>query len=144
MQKKILVAMLTLALSGAAAAETAGVQIYGSVDFGYSYRYDRNMNLVDSAASPAKSNSRLDGGLSTDNFIGFKGAEDLGNGAKAFFTLERSFNLDTGADGEGFDLAAYLGLETPAGTLIGGRIVTPYHELVGGVDPFAAGNVGTY
>ncbi len=145
MQKKTLALALMLVCGGVSlnAVAQSNVQIYGAVDYGYSYRFDANA-LLKSGAPHAKSLGRIDSGQSTDNMIGFKGVEEIGNGTKAFFVLERAFFLDTGADDAGFNLAAYVGFETPMGSLIGGRIVTPYHELLGGVDPFAAGTVGTY
>ena len=148
MQKKSLGLALALAFGtfGSAAVAQSNVQIYGAVDYGYSYRFNANSLLKNdgSGVSHAKSIGRIDSGQSTDNMLGIKGVEEIGNGTKAFFVLERAFFLDTGADDDGFNLSAYVGLETPMGSLVGGRIVTPYHELLSGVDPFAAGTVGTY
>lgn len=117
----------------------SNVQLYGNVDYGYSYRW----NAYKGSHVP-KSNSKIDGGLSSDNMIGFKGKEELGNNWSTFFVLERSFHLDSGLDGDGFDLGAYVGIQNAYGTLMGGRMLTPYHELLSSIDPFEASSVGTY
>ena len=88
--------------------------------------------------------SQFNGGQAAGNRIGFKGVEDLGNGLKAVFVLERGFALDTGADAGGFNRQAYVGLSGSYGTVVGGLVYTPYYTLVSGLDPFADGTVGTY
>ena len=90
MQKKTLALALMLACGGVSlnAVAQSNVQIYGAVDYGYSYRFDANA-LLKSGAPHAKSLGRIDSGQSTDNMIGFKGVEEIGNGTKAFFVLER-------------------------------------------------------
>lgn len=124
------------------------VQIYGIVDYGYSYRFDRkktNVPMFKQYDTASDSNSRFDSGISESNRLGFKGSEDLGNGLKFIFTLERGFNLDTGSDQSGFNRQAYIGLKSDKlGTLIGGKIYTPYYNLVSTLDPFKSGTVGTY
>ncbi len=141
MQKKLIALAVAAAASTGAFAQT-NVQIYGVVDYGYTLRHDRNETGKNVGIS--KTNSRFDAGQSAGNRIGFKGVEDLGNGLKAVFVLERGFYNDTGADIAGFNRQAYVGLSGSYGTVVGGRVYTPYYNLVSGLDPFADGTVGNY
>ncbi len=96
MQKKLIALAVATAASTGAFAQSSNVQIYGVVDYGYTIRHDRNQAAKDAGIS--KTNSRFNGGQAAGNRIGFKGVEDLGNGLKAVFVLERGFALDTGSD----------------------------------------------
>jgi predicted porin len=143
MQKKI-IALAIAGLASTAAFAQSNVTIYGSVDYGYSYRYDARTpnNFKD-----ANSASTLDSGIAQGNRLGFKGVEDLGNGLKAVFLLESGFGIDTGASAQGgllFGRQAYAGLTGGFGTLVGGRLYTPYYSLMLSIDPFANGTVGAY
>lgn len=142
MQKKLIALAVAAAASTGAFAQSSNVQIYGVVDYGYTLRHDRHNWAKDEGYS--QTNSRFDGGQSAGNRIGFKGVEDLGNGLKAVFVLERGFALDTGADAGGFNRQAYVGLSGSYGTVVGGKVYTPYYTLVSGLDPFGDGTVGTY
>lgn len=147
MQKKLIALAVAAAASTGAFAQT-NVTIYGVVDYGYSLRHDRHDGAKELGYS--QTNSRFNGGQSAGNRIGFKGVEDLGNGLKAVFVLERGFALDTGEDGKsgqalgGFNRQAYVGLSGSYGTVVGGLVYTPYYTLVSGLDPFGDGTVGTY
>lgn len=139
MQKKI-IALAIAGLASTAAFAQTNVTIYGSVDYGYSYRYD----TINPKNHPI---SGIDGGQAQGNRLGFKGVEDLGNGLKAVFLLESGFFGDTGVDhtsGSMFSRQAYMGLTGGFGTLIGGRLYTPHFSFVGAIDPFGAGTVGQY
>lgn len=150
MQKKFLtlaVATVISNISAVAVAET-NVQIYGIVDYGYTLRHDRIKAAKEVGYS--QTNSRFDSGQSAGNRLGFKGEEDLGNGVKALFVLERGFFLDTGGDAisyqglGGFNRQAYVGLSGNFGTIVGGLVYTPYYKMVSSLDPFADGTVGNY
>ena len=156
MQKKLIALAVAAAASTGAFAQSSNVQIYGVVDYGYTIRHDRlksvrtGNNAVINENTFSKTNSQFNGGQSAGNRIGFKGVEDLGNGLKAVFVLERGFALDTGSDANtgdgvsGFNRQAYVGLSGSYGTVVGGLVYTPYYTLVSGLDPFADGTVGTY
>ena len=163
MQKKV-IALAVAALASTGALAQSNVQIYGVVDYGYAFRHDPNRvyelvgqtkdengKVLQAGAwrkvnrnGAATVNSRIDAGQRNGNRLGFKGVEDLGNGLKAVFVLERGFNLDTGTDRNGFNRQAYMGLAGDWGTLAGGRIYTPYYSLVSSLDPFEDGTVGRY
>lgn len=119
MQKKLIALAIAAAASGAAFAQT-NVQIYGIADVGYvgidrdNFKYQNNINS---------------GVLSTSR-IGFKGAEDLGNGLKAIFTLEYGLLLDRnegiGASNNAVADARqqFVGLTGGFGTAVAGRLQT--------------------
>jgi predicted porin len=144
MQKKL----IALAVAGLASTVTfaqTNVTIYGVVDYGYAYRWD-GRNLSGSGSTP-NSQSQLNSGQELGNRIGFKGTEDLGNGMKALFQLEQGFLLDTGnqqVSGNQFNRQAYAGLSGNFGSIVGGRMYTPFYTLVVGLDPFQNGTVGAY
>jgi len=158
MQKK-LIALAVAGLASTAAFAQTNVTIYGLVDYGYSYRFDSRgfdaaFTQIPNAQRP-NSSSQLNAGQQSGNRLGFKGTEDLGNGLKAVFLLEQGFNLDTGTQaGNGltttadnqqmFNRQAYAGLSGGFGTVVGGRLYTPYYTFVSGLDPFGAGTVGSY
>lgn len=59
--------------------------------------------------------------------LGFRGAEDLGDGLRALFTLEQGFGVDTGTLGQGgraFGRQAFVGLSGDWGTVSLGRQYT--------------------
>jgi len=78
--KKTLIALAVLgAASGVAYAQT-NVTIYGVVDTGFVKKTGQDLDMDENV----------------NNRIGFKGVEDLGDGLKATFQLERRFNLADG------------------------------------------------
>lgn len=119
MQKKLIALAIAAAASSTAFAQT-NVQIYGIADVGYvgvdrdNFKYQNNINS---------------GVLSTSR-IGFKGAEDLGNGLKAIFTLEYGLLLDqnTGVGASNGGVAngrqQFVGLTGGFGTVVAGRLQT--------------------
>jgi predicted porin len=150
MQKK-LIALAVAGLASTAAFAQTNVTIYGQIDYGYSYRFDGRDILsvvpnVSGGPTPSGS-SRLDSGIDAGNRLGFKGTEDLGNGLKAVFLLEQGFQTDTGFSGQSgrlYGRQAYAGLSGNFGTVVGGRLYTPYYTFMLQMDPFANGTVGAY
>lgn len=68
------------------------------------------------------------GGMST-SYWGLKGSEDLGNNYKAIFTLEGFFQPNNGQYGSFpgdafYSRNAYVGIESPYGTVTAGRLTT--------------------
>ncbi len=149
MQHKIIALALAAVASSAAFAQS-NVQIYGAVDYGYTFRHlPMKMDLTtndppDFKYLSSSTNHRINSGQNIGNRLGFKGVENLGNGLKTVFVLERGFYLDTGADAGGFNRQAYVGLASDYGTVVGGRIYTPYYNLVSSLDPFGDGTVGQF
>lgn len=144
MQHKFM-ALAAAGLVSTSAFAQSNVTIYGVVDYGYAYRLD-GRNLSNAGPTP-NSASQLNSGQAFSNRIGFKGTEDLGNGLKALFVLEQGFNLDTGTEqvnGLAFARQSYAGLSGNFGTVIGGRMYTPYYNFMTSLDPFVNGTVGRY
>jgi predicted porin len=81
------------------------------------------------------------GGMST-SYLGVKGDDDFGGGYKGVFALEAFFRPEDGAYGrfEGdtfFARAAYIGLESPYGTVTAGRVTTSLFVSTILFNPFA-------
>ena len=137
MQKK-LIALAIAGLASSAAFADSNVTIYGLMDFGY-VRTSGNDGLV----SGTKGTNRLDSGISAGNRLGFKGAEDLGNGLKAIFESEFGFSGDQNT-GLGSVRHAYVGVTGGFGTVVGGRLDGVRYGIFNKYDAFAAGTVGNF
>jgi predicted porin len=137
------------ALLGTMAASTATAQssvtVYGLLDSGLVYT--TNINAAGDSITKVPS---LTGTFPSR--IGFRGAEDLGNGLQAVFTLETGLALDTGVMGQGnrlFGRQASIGLKGAWGTLTLGRQVNMTY-LAGmkadvlGPNLFAIGSIDPY
>jgi predicted porin len=132
--KKNLLATAALAAFSALAAPSAEAQsnvtLYGIIDAGISY--------VDNAARTGGSDSlvKYDDGVAQGSRWGLKGAEDLGGGLKAIFTLENGFNSGTGALGQGgaeFGRQAFVGIsKNDVGSLTFGRQYSFSTDYLGG------------
>ncbi len=130
MQKK-LIALAVAGLVSAPAFAQSNVTIYGVADayMGFGSHGDNDFQGVGS------------GGLSGSR-IGFKGAEDLGNGLKAVFTYEQGFDLDdtvnssstTGAGLGGKARQAFVGVSGGFGTISLGRQYAPGYHSSGAYD----------
>jgi predicted porin len=117
---------LMMGLAACAAASHAQIQsnvtMYGVIDTGVEY-----VNNVGAGRDGLARMPTLTGTL--PNWLGFRGAEDLGDGLKALFTLENGFAPDTGAANQGgrlFGRQAFVGLSNSWGTLTLGRQYTQY------------------
>jgi predicted porin len=127
MKKSLLALALLGAFAGAAQAQSS-VVIYGGLDAGMIKRTDQTLNI----------------GKRMNNFLGFKGQEDLGNGIKAVFQLETRFEPDTGtieSSATGiqrplFQGQSRVGLTGAFGTVRLGRGLTAYQETSIAFEPF--------
>ncbi|QGZ65029.1 porin [Paraburkholderia acidisoli] len=125
--KKPLFLIAACSVACAAHAQSS-VTLYGIVDAGFRY--------VSNAGG--KSQYALAGGNESASRFGLTGAEDLGGGYKAIFTLENGFTTNTGAlqGGLMFGRQAFVGMSTPYGTLTLGR---QYLTLSGYLGQYASG-----
>jgi len=122
--------------SGLAMAQSSSVTLYGVVDAGIQFNDSSAGNLT-SVVSGGRSGSRF----------GFRGAEDLGGGLSAIFTLENGFNADTGMQGQGnrlFGRQAFVGVKGGFGTVAAGRLAlfssgTGSFDMFGDQDPLVTG-----
>lgn len=67
--------------------------------------------------------------------LAFRASEDLGNGMKAFAKYNFSITTDGSAMGT---RDAYVGMSANFGTVLAGRLTTPYASSTGSYDPFKA------
>lgn len=128
MQKK-LIALAVAGVLAAPLAAQAGVEVYGqarmSLDF--SNNDDTTVGNEDKAISVSSNKSR----------IGFKGDEDLGNGLKALWQFEQEVAFDTSTWGSK-SRDSFIGLGGGFGTVLVGRINTPYKNTTQPMDIFAS------
>lgn len=115
--KKTLAALAVLgAFAGSAAA--ADVTLYGVVDLGLNYMYQK----VGDADATNTFSERA--GQNSGSRFGLKGAEDLGNGTTVGFVLENGFEADAGTLGQSgrlFGREALLWAKGSFGTIGFGR-----------------------
>jgi predicted porin len=144
----VIAAMTAIGIPALSAAQS-NVTIYGIVDV--TTRHATN-------ATPAWKNIVADGAF-TGSRLGFKGTEDLGDGAKALFSLEGGFDPSTGTSlqstaapgdygqaatpaGRFFGREALVGLSHPVyGTVTLGRQYTLAHQMSGRFQPLANPNL---
>lgn len=131
-----------LAATGAAAAQTGTVQIYGLIDAGYKLNDPDNVRGVATASTRG-----IASGHSAGSRVGLRGAESLGGQLKAFFVLENGLQLDTGMADQGgllFGREASVGVESSFGRISWGRIPNMSsnagtYAMMGSIDPFLTG-----
>jgi predicted porin len=126
MIKKILPAMIGVALAGGMTVALADVTVMGHID-------------------ESITKDDIDGGRDDTNFtcttcsIGFKGSEDLGNGLKAIFKLDWQYDINNrnggGYSGSFIDRDQWLGLAGNFGQVRVGTISTPYKSYGAMIDP---------
>ncbi|WP_175837744.1 porin [Burkholderia anthina] len=114
---------LAVAASGAAHAQSS-VMLYGSIDAALAHYNNAG----------GRSLFAMQSGDNESSYWGLKGAEDLGGGMKAIFTLESSFDVTSGQLSESsrlFAHNAFVGLSSNTfGTLTAGRQYDPTVDLV--------------
>ncbi|GJG95471.1 porin [Cupriavidus pauculus] len=129
-RKALAMAALGCVVSGGAAAQSS-VTLYGLVDSGVEYVSHAGAN----GSSVVKMTS---GGKNTSRW-GLRGAEDLGGGMKAIFTLESGIAVDTGkldTDNTLFDRRAWVGLQDKKlGSIRMGRDFTTTYDFMLPFDP---------
>ncbi len=115
--QKMLIALAVTSVLVAPLGSQAGVEIYGqariSVDF--SSNNDPGVGQEDSALTVSSNRSRL----------GFRGDEALSGGLKALWQIEQQVNFDTSTWGAA-KRDTFVGLNGTFGTVMLGRLITPY------------------
>jgi predicted porin len=123
-----------LVSSGTCLAQT-GVDLYGIVDVGLRATNGLGAN---NAPTPPGRTTALGSGVDNTSRWGIKGQESLGGGWRALLRLEGGINADTGSQAKSdrlFDRDAWVGLESPYGTLAAGRQPTLLSDALLPVDP---------
>ncbi|MEN8174685.1 MAG: porin [Pseudomonadota bacterium] len=121
MNKKLIAAAVAAAVALPMAAQ-GGVQIYGKIHASIDY------------IDPQAEDDFWDV-TSHSTRIGFKGSEDLGNGLKAIWKAEVTYDLTNGDWGRGRN--SYIGLAGDWGTVLMGRHDTPLKMSTAKLDLFA-------
>lgn len=136
MQKKVIALAIAAAASGAAFAQS-NVTIYGNVDIGYLNSSGHNGTVANMQSQSAI------GQNASQSHIGFKGAEDLGNGLKAIFDLQYRItpDLNTGLGTAGHQ---YVGLTGGFGTAVAGYLDGLRWGIYGKYNPFGNYSVGNF
>ncbi len=145
--KKILLGALTLGaiVFAESAFAQSSITIYGIVDTGVLYTSNAN----------AAGNSVIKmPGLSGEfpSRIGFRGAEDLGDGLQALFVLEGGFGVDNGVAGQGgrqFGRQSFVALKNSWGQVSLGRqvnmtFISTAKSDVLGPNLFGIGTIDSY
>ncbi|MGH8783071.1 porin [Paraburkholderia sp.] len=127
MKKTLMVAALTGVFATAAHAQSS-VTLYGLIDAGITYTNNQHGHSNWQETSGSVNGSRW----------GLRGAEDLGGGLKAIFTLENGFSIANGTLGQGsreFGRQAFVGLSSDQfGAVTLGR---QYDSMVDYVGPMS-------
>lgn len=130
--KKQIIAVAVLAASASAAQAATSVTLYGRFDLGYE---------KSTGSAVASANKNLIQSSNSDLRVGFKGAEDLGNGLQATFQMEGRFDGDTGTKSVNrtfFDRESTVGLKFNLGKLANhvrlGRSISAMEQGIAFVD----------
>ena len=123
-----------LIASGACLAQS-GATLYGIVDVGV-----RSLHGLGAGNTPlpAGTTNSLSSGVDNTSRWGIRGQESLGAGWKALLRLEGGINADTGTAAKSdrlFDRQAWVGLDSPYGTLALGRQPSLLSDALLAVDP---------
>lgn len=109
--KKTLIAGAALATLAGAAQAQSSVTLYGLIDAGLTYT---NSQITGTGAGGHSNWQMTSGGVQYSRW-GLRGAEDLGGGLQAIFTLENGFNLNNGQLSSAnriFNRLAYVGVSS--------------------------------
>jgi predicted porin len=124
MNKKLLAVAIGAAMIAGATAATAGeAELYGKIHV--------SVDSMDNGASGTVASGATDNSgiyvSSNSSRLGIKGSEDLGNGLSAVYQYEMS--TDYSNKTLAGDRNAYLGLKGGFGTVMAGRIDTPFKTV---------------
>ena len=142
MQKK-LIALAVAGLASTAAFAQSNVTIYGVADA--TFDVVRASGATNAASSATATNPAPNENLGSmtristnSSLIGFKGAEDLGNGLKAVFQFESGVSFDGGnTTALSTSRDSYAGLTGGFGSVLAGNLTGPTRALGASMDVFA-------
>ncbi len=123
-----------LMASGHCLAQSS-IDLYGIVDASVRSTWDLGAN---NAPTPPGRTRAVSSGVNQTSRWGLKGKEALGGGWAAVLRLEGGINADTGASAKSdrlFDRLAWVGLESPYGTVAAGRQTNLLSDALIAVDP---------
>ena len=162
MKKSLFALAATTAFAGAAQAQSS-VTVYGILDVGFtgsnssvtagatgtvaSYNYGSYANLGYPGANLKTTQGQLTQSAEQTSRLGFKGNEDLGGGASAFFTAEFTLTpndqtLSGNGNGGLKNRQTFVGLKKSGlGQFAVGTQYTPVHNAVAKTDPGQQNNL---
>jgi predicted porin len=136
--KKNVIALAVAAAMAAPLAAQAEVSISGGLQLEVtSISADEELQALGVKEGIAMHDAQEGGALNkgTFSYIAFSASEDLGNGLKAIAKFAIDPGVDTNTIG---NRDAYLGLSGGFGTVLAGRLSTPYKSSTVSWDPFLA------
>ncbi len=146
--KKSLLAVAAIGAFASAAQAQSSVTVYGILDVGFQGVTTRAPYSATSQTNTNTNLTRFSGeGAESTSRLGFRGNEDLGGGASAFFTAEFALNPTdatlSGNTGNGlFNRQTFVGLKkTGIGQGAIGTQYTPIHTAVSRTDPGQQNNM---
>lgn len=119
----------------------SSVTLYGLIDVGIQYSTNSQTGKSGDQLQGAHQLSMADGatrGIGGSRW-GLKGSEDLGGGYHAIFTVENGFSITNGTLGQGglmFGRQAFVGIDSPYGTLTFGRQYDTEADFVSPYTPY--------
>jgi len=128
-------ALTALLMASAPCLAQSGIDLYGIVDAGM--RATSALGANNAPTLPGHA-SAVSSGIDQTSRWGLKGKETLGGGWAALVRLEGGINADTGTSAKSdrlFDRLAWVGLESPYGTLAAGRQTNLLSDALIPVDP---------
>jgi predicted porin len=124
-----------MSTAGVASAQSS-ITLYGIVDGSLLYT-NHTMNTL-TGQNEGHQFSFTDSGMSGSNF-GMRGVEDLGGGLRAEFALESGFSVANGqfgnSNGNFFGRQAWIGMDSPYGTVKAGMQYSPFFLSLYATDP---------
>jgi predicted porin len=152
--KKSLLAVAAMGAFASAAQAQSSVTVYGILDVGYISQSVKNAGTIGTTGAQsagvgnhgygvgANNSSGFGNSAETTSRLGFKGTEDLGGGANAFFTVEIGLQPNAGATLQANNRQSFAGLgKKGLGAVSIGTQYTPTHEAVGVTDPGQQNNM---
>jgi predicted porin len=141
MKKSLFALAATTAIAGAAQAQSS-VTVYGLLDLGY---VGYNTRAATGSAVNKTTGNAFSTSAESTSRLGFKGTEDLGSGASAFFTVEMGLtpnsaqNISTSGTS---NRQTFIGLKkNNLGQFALGTQYTLIHNAVVATDPGQANNI---
>jgi len=140
--KKSLLAVAAIGAFASAAQAQSSVTVYGILDEGFN---GSNQRLQAGSTVTKATTSGISGGNQSTNRLGFKGNEDLGGGATAFFTYEIAVGMNDAnslTTVSNQNRQAFVGLgKKGLGNASMGTQYTPMHGNVGATSGNGQNNV---
>jgi len=137
MKKSLLAIAAMTAFAGAAQAQSS-VTVYGIIDAGY---INQKSDGTGATANTKANNSLIGNSAETSSRLGFRGTEDLGGGASAFFTIETGTQATQATASTFNNRQSFVGLKNKMGEVALGTQYTPVFNQMAATDVGQTNNV---